>query len=231
MKNILLTLLLLVTTLSFSQETDYAKIPQLQTKTTFTTEVSPDKIVLSIVLSENNTRGKVSLEELEKRLQLVLKQNKIDLKKQLTLTDLSSNFQDYFLKKTDVQKTKNYHLQLGDAMTAGKVLRGLANQDISNVRLLKTEYSKIEELKIELRGKAVLKARKQAESMVKSLDQELGPAIYISDLETYFSGGYKSRAAGLNVANYSMESMESDLDVSFEKIRVDATVTVYFALK
>lgn len=224
--------LLLFSTFCFSQEADYTKTPQLQTKATYTTEVNPDKITLSITLSESNTKGKVSVEELEQRMEKVLTENKVDIKKQLTLTDLSSNFKDYFLKKTDVQKTKNYELEVYDTASAGKILKGLESQDISNVQLLKTEYTKLEELKIELKGKAILKAKKQAEKMVENLNQNLGPALFISDLETNISGFLKGRASGVNVRGLNSLYSEADLDmeIDFDKIRVDATVIVYFEL-
>lgn len=76
---------------------------------------------MSITFSEGNTRGKISVEKLELRMRKVLIDNIIDLKTQLKLTDLSSNFKDYFLKKPDVQKTKNYQLEVFDAIAAGKI--------------------------------------------------------------------------------------------------------------
>lgn len=231
--------LLFISALSFSQEADYTKIPQLQTQATYTTEVSPDKIIVSITLSESNNKGKVAVEELESRMEKVLLENKVDLKKQLTLNNLSSSFKDYFLKKTDIQKTKNYQLELYNAVDAGKILAGLEKQEISNVYLLRTEYSKLEELKIELKGKAILKAKKQAEEMVKNLNQNLGPALYISDIETNESYGLRnSNNSGLNLKRMKIMSfretqsyLDRDFIVDFDKIRVDATVTVYFKLE
>lgn len=235
MKKTLLISFLLINSFVFSQEIDYTKVPQIQTKATFTTEVQPDIITLSITLSENNTKGKVSIEELEKKLENVLKANSIDISKQLTLKDLSSNFQSYFLKKTDVKKTKNFNLEVNNADVAGKILNELAENDISNVRLLKTEYSKLEELKIELKGKAVSKAKKQAEEMTKALDQKIGEAIFISDMETNIGNYLSGQVAGLNIRGVNSigykEKEESSFDISFDNIRVDATVIVYFKIE
>lgn len=236
MKNLTAIIFILLGFLSFSQEADYLKVPQLQTKATYTTEVQPDKITLSIILSENNLKGKTSVEEMEKRMEIVLNENNIDIKKQLTLKDLSSNFQGYFLKKTEVQKTKNYYLEVYDAITAGKILKGLEKQEISNVKLVKTEYSKIEELKIELKGKAVSKAKNQAEEMVKMLNQKLGQAIFISDLEVNYLTGQVSglNILGLNSFKHKIEESEFDeheFDINFDSIRVDATIIVYFKLE
>src|SRR5690606_2985849 len=235
MKQILLISFIIINSFIHAQEIDYTKVPQIQTKATFTTEVQPDLITLSITLSENNTKGKVSIEELESKLENVLKSNNIDISKQLTLKDLSSNFQTYFLKKTDVQKTKNFNLEVHNANVAGKILKELADNNISNVRLLKTEYSKLEELKIELKGKAVSKAKRQAEEMTKALNQKVGEAIFISDMETNIVNYLSDQVAGLNIRGVNSigykEKEESNLDISFDNIRVDATVTVHFKIE
>jgi uncharacterized protein YggE len=230
MKTIHSILFLLVTSISLGQDINLQNIPQLQTIATYTQEVYADKIILSIALSEADTKGKISVEELEQRMKKVLLDNGIDIKKQLTLTNMASDFRDYFLKKTDVQKVKNYELVIFDALTAGKILKGLEKKEISNVRLLKTEYSKLEELKIELKGKAVLKAKRQAEEMLKNLDQELGPAIFISDMQTKM---YPMRASLNTLVTYNGENdsnKNESLDVNFDKIKVESTITVYFKL-
>ncbi|SHI31454.1 SIMPL domain-containing protein [Aquimarina spongiae] len=232
----IILILVFIPIFGLSQEIDFSKIPQIQTKATYTTEVTPDKITLSILLKESNSKGKISVEELEKRLETVLKSNNIDTKTQLRLVTLSSNFRDFFLKKTDVYKTKSYELEINDAKLAGKVLRDLESQKISNVNLLKTEYTKLEELKIELKSKAVLKAKKQAEQMAKALNQNLGKAIFVSDLETNITGLLQGRVPGLNIRGLNSVrkggyELREDLEVEFDNIRVDAFVTVYFKLE
>jgi hypothetical protein len=220
----------------FSQEIDYTKIPQLQTKATYTKEVQPDKITLSITLSENNSKGKVTLEELEKKMFDILKSNNIDLSKKLSLKDLSSNFQSYFLKGTTVQKTKNYYLELESARLAGKVLKDLSENDISNVKLLKTEYSKLEELKIKLKGNAVEKAKQQAEEMAGKLNVKIGRVLFISDSETDVVNLLGGRVSGVNIRGANSISgynnfNESELDISFDNIIVEVSATVFFEIK
>lgn len=230
MKSIQLIFLLLFSISFYAQDLDYSKIPQLQTQATYTKEVYADKITLSITLSEADTNGKVSVEKLEQRMKNVLLEKDVDLKKQLTLTNMASNFRDYFLKKTDVQKVKSYELELYDALTAGKIFKGLESQEISNVRLLKTEYSKLEELKIELKGKAVEKAKHQAEEMLKHLDQDLGPAIFISDMQTKMYPLAYSQNRNPMLSMESQNDVSSGIDVNFDKIKVEAKVSVYFKL-
>jgi len=230
-------ILVLIPLIGFSQEIDFSKIPQIQTNATYTTEVTPDKITLSILLTESNSKGKISVEQLEKRLETVLKSNNIDTKNQLKLVTLSSDFRDFFLKKTDIYKTKNYELEINDANLAGKILRDLESQEISNVTLLKTEYTKLEQLKIQLKSKAVLKAKKQAEQMANALNQNLGKAIFVSDLETDITGiegylpGLNTRIKKAEYIGYREAYEEDKFRVEFNNIKVKAFVTVYFRLE
>lgn len=235
----LISFLLLIPILGFTQEIDIDKIPKVLTEATYTSEVVPDEITLSIILAESDTKGKISIEELEQKFKKVLQSNNIDIAKQLTIINISSDFRDYFLRKKDILKTKRYLLVVNEAKLAVNILRELEQEEISNVRLSKTEYSKLEELKIELKGKAVLKAKKQAEEMAKALNQSLGNAIFISDIKTNTYGLPKGQpgtitirgrnSVGIPRANY--EFIEKDLEIEFEKIKVEATVTVYFELK
>ncbi|MCV6629176.1 MAG: SIMPL domain-containing protein [Flavobacteriaceae bacterium] len=223
MKKLFLLLTLLVFGIGFGQEKQ--ETPILKTQASFTTEVIPDRIYLGIQLSESDTKGRTSLEHLELQLKKVLENNQVDLKKQLTLGNLSSNFRKYFLKKQDVHKTKYYELVLYTAPQTSKILRELAQHAISNVRLLKTEYSKLEALKIELKGKAAAKAKKQAESMMAGLGQKLGLAIYVSDMQTQINPLYAPNT--LMRADYNTEAAV-DLDVDFDKLQVQVSVTVHF---
>lgn len=72
MKNLFLSIFCTINFFVFSQELDYTKIPQIQTKASFTTEVEPNLITLSITLSESNSKGKDSVEEMEKRKKIFL---------------------------------------------------------------------------------------------------------------------------------------------------------------
>lgn len=134
------------------------------------------------------------------------------------------------LKKTDVQKTKNYLLEIYDAVSASNILKGFEAQEISNVRLLGTEYIALEALKIELKGKATLKAKRQAEEMVKTIGQKLGPAIFISDLDFYASNSNRANV-GLNFSSNTYLKEFESADISFDKITVSATVEVHFRLE
>ena len=173
------------------------------------------------------------MEELENKMTEKLQSLGIDIKGQLTLSDLASNFKGYFLKQKAIVKDKAYTLKVFDAETAGKVLVGLEEVGISNVSLDKTEYSKIEELKLYLKSRAVEKAKVQAESLVKPLGQKVAGAIHISDRH-YQEMEYLE--AGLNeivVMGYgSARNREYEPPaIEFKPIRVESEVTVKFRIE
>jgi hypothetical protein len=212
------------------QEKNFIDQPYLETNARVDTLVVPDRIYLGIEIKEQDTKGRISVEELENRMAARLKALGINLDDQLMLSDLASNFRDYFLRKTDVQKSKAYSLLVYNALTAGKVIQELEGIGISNISLLKTEYALLEELKTKLRQRAISKARKQAVAMLHPLGQTLGKALYISDLNTDYSG-IQGRASGIVVRGYAMEKDQQPLDVAFEKIAVEGMVNVKFAIE
>ena len=228
----LILLFTFLTFQSYSQTKNFIDKPYLETAATVDTLVIPDRIYLSILITEKDTRGKISVEELENRMNTKLIALGIDTKKQLTLNDVTSNFKTYFLKGKDVLKNKAYTLLVYDANTAGKVIVGLESIEISNVYLSKTEYSKIEQLKIELKQKAVVKAKMQAESMLKPLNQNLGKAIYLSDLNSSITNMLQGKAAGIQIRGYSSIKANEykPIDIEFERIRIESTIKVTFGI-
>ena len=224
--------LLLISNSVFSQTKSFIDLPYVETTVKVDTLVIPDRIYLTIVISEKDTKGKISVEELEKRMANKLTSIGIDLSKQLSLNDLSSNFKKYFLKQQEVLKAKSYTLLVYDAKTAGKVIVELENTEISNVFLEKTEYSKIEQLKLELKSKAILKAKSNAIFMTEPLGQKVGKAIFISD-NNNVSNSFSGQVAGLQIRgmNAFKESKFEPLDIEFQKIKVETELNAKFIIE
>ena len=224
--------LLLISNSVFSQTKSFIDLPYVETTVKVDTLVIPDRIYLTIVISEKDTKGKISVEELEKRMANKLTSIGIDLSKQLSLNDLSSNFKKYFLKQQEVLKAKSYTLLVYDAKTAGKVIVELENTEISNVFLEKTEYSKIEQLKLELKSKAILKAKINAKFMTEPLGQKVGKVIFISD-NNNVSNSFSGQVAGLQIRgmNAFKESKFEPLDIEFQKIKVETELNAKFIIE
>lgn len=233
MNKLILTFLLLGSSvLSFGQTKNFIDQPYLETTAKVDTLVNPDLIYLDILISEKDERNKVSTEEMESRMISKLESLGIDVGKQLTLSDLASNYKKYFLRQKDILKDKAYRLEVHDSQTAGKVLVELEDIGISNVSLYKTDYSKMEDLKLELKTRAVVKARKQAEHLVSPLGQRITRALHISD--TYYERF--SAEASLDevvIVGYAAKSKEEykPPSIEFKPIKVESQVAIKFGLE
>ena len=229
-KNLIALTLILITWTMAGQQKNFLDQPYLETSATVDTLVVPDRIYLNIFLSEKDTKNRTSVEELENKMQQVLSSLGIDTDEQLELADLSSNFKDYFLRKTGVLKSKVFILMVDDALLAGQVIQGLESRDIANVRFQRAELSTLKELQLKLRGLAVAAAKRQAEVMLEPLGQQLGKAIHIADQHIGIFYGRNQRAGVQELALAKADSFEP-LDVDFQKIKVSSTVNVKFAIQ
>ena len=193
------------------------------------TLVTPDEIYIKINISEKDTKNKTSVEELERKMFDALKAMGIDVEKNLTTSDLSSNFKTYFLKSKDIMKSKDYMLKVKDAVTATKVFIKLEDLGISNSSIDHVDYSKMEEMKNVMRTKAIENAKSRAIALTKPLQQGIGPAIFISDNEVYPIRPL-AREAKLNLYEAS-DSAQALPQIDFEKIEVSSNVNAKFILK
>ena len=225
--------LLLIPFFCFSQNKNFIDQPYLETTARVDTLVKPDVIYLDILLQEKDERNKLSAEEMETKMIDKLESLGIDIQKQLTLSDLASNFRKYFLKQKDILKDKAYKLKVFDAQTAGKVLVELESVGISNVSLDKTEYSGIEQLRLHLKSKAVEKARLQAEHLVRPLDQKVTAAIHIADRFYQSSNTFQSELDEVVVVGYSRKAQQEyePPAVEFKSILVESEVSVKFKIE
>ena len=106
----------------------------------------------------------------------------------------------------------------------------LEQLDIANAYLEKTEYSKMDELELTLKSRAVKKAKQKADALTRPLGQKVGSAIHIQDTSSPYYPRY-NQAPRMELKTMAMD-MESaqPLDIDFEKIKVETTVEVKFAL-
>lgn len=221
---------LLFSTVLFAQTKTFLDVPYLETSAQVDTLVTPDKIYLNITIQEKDSKGRVSVEEQENKMAQRLKSLGIDLDKQLVIKDLSSNFEKYFLRGKEVLKSKQYSLLVHSGKQAAEVMVALEQLDIANAFLEKTEYSKMDELELELKARAVKKAKQKADALTQPLGQKVGLAIHIVDNSQPYYPRY-NQAPMMEMKAVSADMGQAQpLDIDFEKIKVESTVNVKFAL-
>jgi len=161
-----------------------------------------------------------------------LKNLGIDTNKQLLMNNLASNYKKYVLKTSDVMKTKSYDLLVFDGLTAGKVIQELENEDISNIQLLKTQHSQEEKILADLKKRAIIKAKKNANNIANAIGQKVGNAIFISDSKINLnlnSNAFLNTSFGYNAPKQKEEFEPADLN--FRKIGFSASLSATFKLE
>ncbi len=214
----------------FTQTKNFIDQPFIEASAKVDTLVTPDNIYMNITIAEQDTKGKVSVEEQESRMEKALKALGINTKENLMLNDATSNFRKYFLRQQTVLKRKSYMLLVHNAIMAGKVIITLERMNISNVRITRTEYSKMDSLRLELLSKAVAKARQKAQFMTRPLHQKVGRALYISENSGY--NGYKINMTPLRIRGVaSTHENYAPADIQFQKMKIESSVNVKFVLE
>lgn len=128
---------------------------------------------------------------------------------------------DYFVANQTITITlrnlENYEKLMADLMAAG------ANS-INGVEFKSTQTEKVA---TEIRGKAVLNAKKKAEDYASALNQSIGKALIISDQSMVNN----PRVYMMKTAMAAADSAEMEQTLAIGEIEISTTVNVVFELK
>ncbi|HOO84743.1 MAG TPA: SIMPL domain-containing protein [Prolixibacteraceae bacterium] len=231
MKKILIIPFLIITVMIFGQNTkNFIDQNYIEVTGKAEIEVVPDEIYVSIVVQEADTKGKITVEALEKNMIKKLIDLKIDVEKDLTVKDMASNFKDYWLKRSDIFKSKQYLLKVNDAATAGKVFQELEKLGISNMGIDKVDHSEIEKFRRDVKVKAVVAAKEKADGLAEAIGQKAGRALYIREIENFY-GPIRQPNMLMRSSAMKMEDSAALPEISFEAIKLEYSVQVYFELE
>jgi len=239
MKKSLTIIILLISSLIHAQTGEKNFIDQnyIEVSGTADIEIIPDQIFLKIIIHEKEIKGKTTIDELEKLMIDRLIEIGLYVKKDLAIIDLSSNFKYYFLKENKIYISKEYELKVKDAKTAGLVIQELDKLYISNISISKVDHSKINEFKNQVKINAIKAAKEKAQALVSEIDQNIGKAIYIKELDNIrIINSLSGKVSGVQVSNISIRGARSnetlfyEPEIEFEKIELQYSIMVRFEL-
>ena len=229
MKKTFFLIAILTSFTTFSQEKNFIDKPYLEVQGKADTLVTPNRIYIDVLISEKDVKGKKSVEELENDMLSKLKSIGIDVDKNVAMQDMMSNYKKFFLKQTDIQKSKSYSILVYDAKTTAKVFIGLEEVGLSNVRIDKLEHSDEKKLQLLMNSKAIENAKANAVSFTKPLGQTVGKAIYIGQaVQNHIDFNPREVSA---YRRYDMDSKSYNTNIEFEKITISSEIGVRFALE
>jgi len=190
-------------------------------------KVTPDEIYLRIVLNEDETKPRNTIELMENNLMRVLRRNDVD-ENQLRVQDMSSDYKKQWIGK-DVKEVKIFELMLQKASQAGEVIRDLRQQEIGNVDVVRVDHSQTEELNADAQVEALKNAREKAGKLAAALDQSVGKAIFVQEQYRAPRPTYQMRAR----EQYDMRQSKGGLPetMEFKQIVIHGSVMVRFVLQ
>lgn len=232
MKQLTQILILSISMTAICQEKNFIDKPYIEVEGKSDTLVTPNRIYIDVLITEKDTKGKKSVEDLEKEMFTKLQVIGVDVKKDVFMKDMLSTFKKYFLKSTDIQKSKSYSILVFDATQTTKVFIGLEEIGISNVNVEKTEHSESQNIQLKINTKAIENAKATAESYLNPLNQKVGKAIFIGHINTtnMLQGNVSGVLIRGNRSLYEQESKGYISPIEFEKIKISSNVGVRFSI-
>src|ERR1700743_917041 len=192
-------------------------------------EVTPDIINVSISLQEYlDGRKKITIDQLESQLESAVKEAGIP-KEDFTISNISGWNNTWQKKKNpDFLASKQYSIKFHDLDKFNQILSKIDPKGVQSTNIDSYDYSKMADLKRELKIQALLSAKEKATYMLGSINEKVGRPISITESDNSSFPNprpmmYKTMAVGLNAA-----PPESDID--FKPIKLNFQVQAVFEI-
>lgn len=127
-------------------------------------------------------------------------------------------------KETSFSANQAISIRLNDLEEYERIMSGLLESGLNRIDGVLFQSSKKEELESSARRKAVLNAKQKAEELANSLDQEIGKALYINEVE---SGNFQPVFRAMEM----QEDMGSRETIAPGEMEISIKVNVKFVLK
>ena len=199
-------------------------------------EVLPDEIYVSISLREyfkdKDNKNKVDIMVLEKQLQKAVEEAGI-LKENFTIGAING-YREWWGKKkpTTFLETKNYILKVSNLYKIDGIVSKVEEKGVAGINIDRYEFSKIEQLRRDIKIKALQAAKEKAKYLLEGIGEQLGEAIEIIEIDNGYTpqpvyANVMMRSAKMEMADAAMP--ESTIDV--QKIKVRYEMKAVFKIK
>ena len=200
-------------------------------------EVLPDEIFVNITLREyfkdKDNKNKVDIVALEKQLQKAVEEAGIP-KENFTIGAMNGYREWWGRKKpTTFLESKSYILKVPNLYKIDGIIARVDDKGVSSTNIERYEFSKIEQLRKDIKIKALQAAKAKAQYLLEGIGEQLGEAFEIMEIDN----GYQNLQS--MYANTMMKSArteastdampESTIDV--QKIKVRYEIKAVFKIK
>jgi uncharacterized protein YggE len=211
---------------AFAQNVDLRR--KIEVSGTAEQEVTPDIIYVSISLQEYmNGKTRVTIDQLENQLETAVKEAGIP-KENFTINNLSAWNNNYQKKKSpDFLASKQYSLKLSDLNKFDQILSAVDPKGIQSTNIDSYEYSKADQLKNQLKLKALLAARDKATYLLNGIGAKLGDPIDITEVDN--SNYPQPRMFMAKTMSVGLTSTPAS-DIDFKTIKLSFQVNAVFEI-
>jgi len=227
-KLFILTALTLFTWSAFAQNVDLRR--RIEVTGIAEKEVTPDIINVSISLQEYmDGRKKVTIDQLENQLEKAVADAGIP-KDDFTINNVSAWNNTWQKKKNpDFLAGKQYSIRFHDLNKYNGILSAVDPKGIQATYIESYDYSKIEQLKSDLKVKALLAAKEKATLLLTSISEKLGRPISISEND---NSNYPVplREVRFKTMAAAADTAPADSDIDIKKIKLNFQVQAVFEI-
>lgn len=229
MKKLFILAALLATTVgAFAQNVDLRR--KIEVTGIAEQEVTPDIINVTISLQEYMDGKKhIAINDLEDQLEKAVKDAGIP-SSDFTVNNVSAWNNTYQKKKApDFLASKQYGLRVRDLNKFNQIMSKIDPKGIQSTNIESYDYSKMADLKRDLKIKALLAARDKATYLLAALGEKVGSPINITESDN--SSFPQPRVyANTMMFKASTDSNVGDSDISFKTIKLNFQIQAVFEI-
>ena len=200
-------------------------------------EVVPDEIYIAVNLREYDKKGdgKIDIE--------TIKNNFLKTCKSIGLNDTDVVVQSYSgydgtpyqYKKNkkqnpDLKAGINYWVKVSSLKKMDELVSKLDDEATQNFYIAKTDYSKKEELMLQMKANAIKAARDKAMFLAAAINEKVGSAMTMNEPNEVNENPRPMYGMAMMAKASADESEEPALDVNFKKMKIEYEASVTFAL-
>lgn len=228
MKKLLILAALSVFTYSaFAQNVDLRR--RIEVTGTAEKEVTPDIINVSISLQEYlDGKKKITIDQLESQLENAVKDAGIP-KGDFTISNVSGWNNTWQKKKTpDFLASKQYSIKFHDLNKYNQILSKIDPKGIQSTNIESYDYSKIADLKRDLKIQALLAAKEKATYLLNSINEKVGRPISITENDN--SNFPAPRPMMFKAMSANMDAAPAESDIDAKTIKLSFQVQAVFEI-
>jgi len=229
MKKLFFAALVLFTVAANAQTVDLRR--KIEVTGTAEAEVTPDIIYFSISLKEYmDGRNRVSIDVLEGQLEKAVATAGLP-KEDFTINNISGYTTYQKKKDPNFLASKQYRIKFHDLNKVNQILSSVDPKGIESTYIESYDYSKMIELKKELKLKALIAAKDKATYLLDGIGEKLGGAIDITEVDDNNPSPMIRNFAFKTNTLASSDQNAADSDIDFKKIKLNFQIRAVFEIK